>query len=115
MAFLTAAELLTYVNVAAPTGAQTTRATEIAAAIDGAFVTTLEWPVGYVATAADTAELAEAAKLAGAQLWARRSAPFGVTGYADAEGGAIRVASDPIAGVRPMVTRHRAGASGDFG
>jgi hypothetical protein len=114
-----AAAVLAYVGKASPTAEDTTRAGAIAATINAAITTRLDWPDGTgedrygvaiparVATADETAELTEAALIAAAELWARRSAPFGITGYSDADGAAIRVGTDPILSVAGMVDRHR--------
>lgn len=111
--------VLAYVGKATPTPAEEARADAVAATINAAVTTRLDWPDGTiedrngeliparVATADETAELTEAALLAAAELWARRAAPFGITGYADADGAALRVGTDPLLGVAGMIDRHR--------
>lgn len=112
---LTGPELLGFVGIDVPTPEESARAVEVSSAIEVAITNRLDWPAERIATADELLELREAAKLAGAELWARRTATFGVTGYADATGAAIRVSRDPLESVRPMVDRHRAGAGGSFG
>lgn len=55
------------------------------------------------------AELNVALLLGGAEGYKRREATFGLTGYADLEGNAIRVARDYLDGVRPLIERYSAG------
>lgn len=59
-----------------------------------------------------TPELSEAALIAGVEAYKRREAPFGVTGYADLQGIAVRVARDPIETVGPILDRWRKVAIG---
>ncbi len=117
MILITGAELLTYVKAPAPTVADQTRADEVAAAINAAVTRRLDWSDERVLagpTPAELDELTEAALIAGAELWARRAATFGVTGYADVDGAAIRVGRDPLGAVAPMIDRHK-DPSGAFG
>jgi hypothetical protein len=51
-------------------------------------------------------ELNVALLLAGAEGYKRREATFGLTGFADLEGNAIRVARDYLAGMQPLVDRY---------
>lgn len=111
--------VLAHVGIAAPSATETARSLEVAAAANAAISVVLDWPDGTgldsegdpiaarVATADELAELEEIARLVAAEDWARRSAPFGVTGYSDATGAAIRVARDPIESVRPRLARYR--------
>jgi hypothetical protein len=48
---------------------------------------------------ADYPELAFAATVAGAEAYKRREAVYGLTGYVDLEGAAIRVARDYLTGI----------------
>jgi hypothetical protein len=41
------------------------------------------------------------------EAYKRREAPFGVTGFADLEGAAVRVARDSLEGVKPGLARWR--------
>jgi hypothetical protein len=120
--------LLAVLGGAAPTAAQTTRAGLVATAINAEVTTALDWPDGTgldafgeliparVATAAETADLVELAKLAAADLWARRDAKFGfVPGFGGDSGAVARVGRDPIETIRPALNRRRHGAAGNFG
>ena len=51
-------------------------------------------------------ELTYAASIAGAEAYKRREAIYGLTGYVDLEGAAIRVARDYLAGVEPLIARY---------
>jgi hypothetical protein len=51
--------------------------------------------------------IAQLADLAGVEAYKRREAPFGVTGFADLEGAAVRVARDSLEGVKPGLARWR--------
>jgi hypothetical protein len=51
-------------------------------------------------------ELTYAATIAGAEAYKRREAIYGLTGYVDLEGAAIRVARDYLAGVEPLIARY---------
>jgi hypothetical protein len=52
------------------------------------------------------AELDVAAMLAGAEAYKRKEATWGLTGYADLEGNAIRVAKDYLEGIKPIADRY---------
>jgi hypothetical protein len=51
-------------------------------------------------------ELVFAATVAGAEAYKRREAVYGLTGYVDLEGAAIRVARDYLEGVAPIIARY---------
>lgn len=51
-------------------------------------------------------ELNVALLIGGGEAYKRREATFGLTGYADLEGNAIRVARDYLDGVRPLIDRY---------
>jgi len=51
-------------------------------------------------------ELTFAAQVAGAEAYKRREAVYGLTGYVDLEGAAIRVARDYLEGVAPIIARY---------
>ena len=119
LALIDGPALLVHVGITAPTAAQTARAAAVAAEINAAVTHGLDWPDGLgidrygdviparTATADELLELVEIALTAAGEDWARRSAPFGVTGYSDATGSAIRVARDPLESVRPRLDRYR--------
>lgn len=52
------------------------------------------------------AELVLVAQLAGVEAYKRREAVFGVTGYVDLQGAAVRVARDYLDGWRPVIARY---------
>ena len=49
------------------------------------------------------AELAWVARGAGVEAYKRREATFGITGYADLQGAALRVARDYLEGFAPII------------
>jgi hypothetical protein len=51
-------------------------------------------------------ELRLAARLAGIEAYKRREATFGVTGYVDLQGAAIRVARDYLEAASPIIARY---------
>jgi len=51
-------------------------------------------------------ELTWAATIAGAEAYKRREAVYGLTGYVDLEGAAIRVARDYLEGIAPIIARY---------
>lgn len=51
-------------------------------------------------------ELTAAARLAGVESFKRREAVFGVTGYVDLQGAAIRVSRDWLEAVAPIIARY---------
>lgn len=119
MEFTTGAAVLAYVLGAGPAGAasadQVDRAGKVAGAINAAMTKALDWSADRVATVLELAELEPLAAVASADLWKRRDAPFGVTGFADGTGQSVRVARDPIESIRPSIVRYRDGAAGNFG
>jgi hypothetical protein len=52
------------------------------------------------------AELRLAARLAGLEAYKRREATFGITGYVDLQGAAIRVARDYLEAAAPIIRRY---------
>jgi len=55
---------------------------------------------------ADFPELVVAARAAGVEAYKRREAVFGLTGYVDLQGAAIRLARDYLEGVAPLIARY---------
>lgn len=101
---LTGAQVLSFVGVKTPTADDTTWANAVAAAVLAGITARLN---GAVPTAWE--ELNVAALLAGAEAFKRREAAFGLTGYADMEGNAIRVARDYLEGMKPIIDRYSNG------
>jgi mannose/fructose/N-acetylgalactosamine-specific phosphotransferase system component IIC len=52
------------------------------------------------------AELVLAARYAGAEAYKRREATFGLTGFVDLQGAAIRIARDYLEAVAPIIARY---------
>lgn len=52
------------------------------------------------------AELIVAARGAGVEAYKRREAVFGITGYVDLAGAAVRVSRDYIAAIEPIIARY---------
>jgi len=102
------AGVLAFVGIAAPSPGEQAWADAVAAAVSAGIDTRLNGAVITADTAGDL-ELRAAAQLAGGEAFKRRSTPFGVTGYADLAGVAIRVARDYLAGVAPLIDRYSAG------
>lgn len=50
-----------------------------------------------------------AVKVCCAEIYNQRKAPNGITQFADMQGTGIRVARDPLVGVRPLFAEYRAG------
>jgi len=104
VAIITGAEILTIAGVTAPTAEDQAWADLCAAATDDAAATFLDWPDPII----DTGEIKPLCLLAGAELYVRRAAPFGQTGYVDLNtGGMVRMARDFLEGVKPALARHR--------
>ena len=99
--------VLLFVGVTDPTPGETVWADSVAKAVSSGIDTRLNGgvvPPGYA-----TEEVQVAATLAAAEAFKRAAAPFGVTGYADLSGVAIRVARDYLEGVKPLVDRYSNG------
>jgi hypothetical protein len=52
------------------------------------------------------AELLAAARGAGVEAYKRREAVFGITGYVDLAGAAVRVSRDYLAAIEPIIARY---------
>jgi len=107
MEWTTGPELLTHLGVSSPSPADSEWAALCAGAVNGgidrrladAELISSSDPVLY-------AELRFAARIAGAEAYKRREAAFGVTGYTDLQGIAIRVARDYLESVGPIIARY---------
>ena len=105
--FPTGDDILAFVGIANPSAAEADWANAVAAAVEAGMITRLNdanliqpWPVGM------NTEIRVAAMLAGSEAFKRREAVFGLTGYADLEGNAIRVARDYLEGTKPIADRY---------
>lgn len=105
MLTLTGGSILAFVGVTAPTPEQIEWADAVASAILSGTQTRLNGAIIPDLSVAED-ELNVAMLLAGAEAFKRREATFGLTGYADLEGNAIRVARDYLTGVAPLIDRY---------
>ena len=64
------------------------------------------WPVQLIGDAPLPAELRWAALGAGVESYKRREVTFGLTGYIDLQGAAIRVARDYLEAIAPLIARY---------
>jgi hypothetical protein len=64
------------------------------------------WPSPPIEPPELPAELVWAALTAGVEAYKRREAAFGITGYVDLQGAAIRVARDYLDSVAPLLARY---------
>jgi hypothetical protein len=106
MAYVTGAEVLTFVGASAPSADEEAWADACAAAVESAITERLGGAVIADPSGA-LDELKVAARIAAAEAYKRKEAIFGVTGFADLQGNAVRVARDYMDGVRPIVDRYR--------
>jgi hypothetical protein len=105
MLTLTGAHVITFVGVKNPTQDQIDWADAVAKAVlSGANVRLNGAIIASPSEAED--ELNVAILLAAAEAYKRREATFGLTGYSDLEGNAIRVARDYLNGVAPLIDRY---------
>jgi hypothetical protein len=105
MLTLTGAHVITFVGVINPTQDQIDWADAVAKAVlSGANVRLNGAIIASPSEAED--ELNVAILLAAAEGYKRREATFGLTGYSDLEGNAIRVARDYLTGVAPLIDRY---------
>jgi len=106
--------ILAAVGVTAPTAEDSAWSEACAAAVNAGIDVRMRG-VAYVSPPIDPPvpidpaaypELTYAATIAGAEAYKRREAVYGLTGYVDLEGAAIRVARDYLEGVAPIIARH---------
>jgi len=105
---VTGAQILTFVGNKTPAAEDTEWANAVATALTSGLYVRLNGAIIADPSAAED-ELNVALLIAGAEGYKRREATFGLTGYADLEGSAIRVARDYLEGVRPLIDRYSAG------
>jgi len=107
MAFPTGAEILAFVGVTSPSAPEIAWSDACAAAVAAGIRTRLNAAALVEPYPPDMqAELDVASRIAGAEAYKRREATWGLTGYADLEGNAIRVAKDYLTGVQPLIDRY---------
>ena len=113
MTWITGAGILAHVRITTPTADESAWADACAGAVNAGIDRVLAWAdrpetdPPWTEPPEASSEIEAIALLAGAECFARRSAPFGVTGYADIQGVAICVARDYLEGVRPQIDRWR--------
>ena len=103
MDFVTGAEILTYVGVKNPTSEDTAWAEACASAVNDGITVRLN---GVEIMDPGIGELHTAAIMAGGETYKRREAPFGITGFHDLEGNAIRISRDYIDSIAPIISRY---------
>jgi len=102
--WVTAATILERAGAQNPSPADTDWAEASAAAVNAGFDRALEGAT-YVSPPAPP-ELVWAASVAGVETYKRREATFGLTGYVDLQGAAIRIARDYLEAQRPILARY---------
>ena len=102
---LTGDLILAFVGVKVPADDEQEWADKVAAALMSGLTHRLNGTVIEDGSPAED-ELNVALLIGGAEGYKRREATFGLTGYADLEGNAIRVARDYLDGVRPLIERY---------
>ena len=112
--YVTGPEVTTFVGIVTPTAEEIAWALACASAVQSAITHRLNGAVIIDPSDAFT-ELRVAARLAGGEAFKRKEATFGVTGYADMQGQAIRVAKDYVEGIRPIINRYAIGAGVGIG
>lgn len=105
---VTGSQILAFVGVKVPTPEQTEWANAVAKALISGVTVKLNGAIIADGSAAED-ELDVALLIAGAEAYKRQEATFGLTGYADLEGSAIRVARDYLDSIKPMIDRYSAG------
>jgi hypothetical protein len=108
MPSLTGAQILTFVGNKVPNSDDIAWADSLANALVSGLSVRLNGAVIDSPSGAEE-ELNVALLIAGAEAYKRREATFGLTGYADLEGSAIKVAKDYLDGVKPLIDRYSAG------
>jgi len=113
--WVTGAGILAAVGVSSPAAADDAAWSEACAAAVNAGIDHRLYGMPYVGAPVEPpppldpaayAEVTYAATIAGAEAYKRREAVYGLTGYVDLEGAAIRVARDYLAGIDPILARY---------
>lgn len=108
MEYVTSAQVLAFVGVVSPSPAETEWSEAVVKAVNSGIDIRLNGVV-LVDPSPALDEIKVAARIAGAEAFKRREATFGLTGYADLEGNAIRIARDYLYGISPLIDRYSAG------
>jgi hypothetical protein len=105
--WVTAAAILTRSGApAAPSPDDSEWAELCAAAVNAGIDDVLEDALAEGSVAGTEPELLWLASSAGVEAYKRREAVFGITGYVDLQGAAIRVARDYLEASRPILNRY---------
>ena len=107
MDYVTGVQVLAFVGAdVGITSAETEWADACAAAVNAA----IEYRLGGAVILDPSLAMDEikvAARIAAGEAYKRKEATFGITGYSDLQGAAIRVARDYMDGVYPLINRWR--------
>lgn len=105
---LTGAQVLTFVGNKTPTSEDTAWADAVAKALVAGVASRLNGAVIASPSPAED-ELNVALMLGGAEGYKRKEATFGLTGFADLEGNATKLARDYLTGIAPLINRYSNG------
>lgn len=103
MEWVTGAAILAQAGNTAPAAADVEWADACASAVSAGIDLRLD---GMLVLEPLPSELTWAALVAGVEAYKRREATFGLTGYVDLQGAAIRVARDYLESIAPIVARY---------
>lgn len=103
--WVTGAAILAHVGNVAPTPTDTAWAAACATAVTEGINRQLRAAADPLPDGA-LGELTAAALIAGTEAYKRREAPWGITGYVDLQGSAIRVARDYLDAIGPQIDRY---------
>jgi hypothetical protein len=107
--WVTGAAILAQAGVTSPATGDVEWSEACAAAVSAGFDARLVdavWPGPPIEPPVLPAELTWSALTAGVEAYKRREATFGITGYVDLQGAAIRVARDYLEAVAPILERY---------
>jgi hypothetical protein len=104
--WVTGAEILEHAGVPAPGPADSEWADACAAAVNDGMTRRLDGAVWVTPPGELVPELVVAARSAGVEAYKRREAVFGITGYVDLQGAAVRVARDYLEAIAPILERY---------
>jgi hypothetical protein len=100
------AEILEHAGVTSPTLEDSAWADACADAVNSGFSWRLDGATFVNPPGELVGELVTAARGCGVETYKRREAPFGLTGYVDLQGAAVRIARDPLEAVAPILERY---------
>lgn len=109
MEWVTGEAILKQTGIASPSADDSEWADACAAAVSAGLDARLAgavWPSPLTGELLPPAELTWAALMGGVEAYKRREATFGLTGYVDLQGAAIRVARDYLEAIAPIIARY---------